>query len=117
MKSWGRTFCWKRRVGQRDAEVARAVADRSIEDAVERTLTIRMLVEVGLVRVAKAIAEGKVNVTVADLDRLIRLDEFLREDIDGRVILEWRDYDTGDRSEDHKSDADVSNNEESDCDS
>jgi hypothetical protein len=30
--------------------------------------------------VAKAIAEGKMKVTMADLDRLIRLEEFLREE-------------------------------------
>jgi hypothetical protein len=30
--------------------------------------------------VAQAIAEGKVKVTVAELDRLIRLEEFLREE-------------------------------------
>ena len=56
---------------------------------------IGQLVEMGLVRVAQAIAEGKVKVTVADLDRLIRLEEFLREEDqkDGgiKVILDWRD--------------------------
>jgi hypothetical protein len=46
----------------------------------------------GLVQVAKAIAEGKVKVTVADLDRLIRLEEFLREEekAEGtKIVLEW----------------------------
>ncbi len=47
------------------------------------------------VRVAKAIAEGKMKVTMADLDRLIRLEEFLREEdkkAEGlRVILDWSD--------------------------
>ena len=44
---------------------------------------------------AQAIAEWKVKVTVADLDRLIRLEEFLREDLkqsDGvTVIFNWTD--------------------------
>jgi hypothetical protein len=49
----------------------------------------------GLLQVAKAIAEGKVTPSVSDLDRLIRLEEFLRE-VRGageqtRFIFEWRD--------------------------
>jgi len=35
----------------------------------------------GLVQVAQAIAKEKVRVTVADLDRLIRMEEFLKEDL------------------------------------
>ena len=48
-----------------------------------------------LVQVAKAIAEGKVKPSVSDLDRLIRLEEFLREErVAGeqtKIIFEWRD--------------------------
>ncbi len=51
----------------------------------------------GLVQVAKAIADGKVKPTVSDLDRLIRLEEFLREEGVGgeqtKVVIEWRDAD------------------------
>ena len=40
-------------------------------------------------------AAGKVKVTVSDLDRLIRLEEFLREEGKAgeqtRTIFEWRD--------------------------
>ena len=80
VKAWGRNFDWKRRVGERDGEVARALADQNLKDGVERVARNRKLVEMGLVRVAQAIAEGKVKVSVADLDRLIRLEEFLRQD-------------------------------------
>ncbi len=49
----------------------------------------------GLVQVAKAIAEGKVKVTVPDLDKIIRLEEFLREErVAGeqtKIVLEWMD--------------------------
>ena len=48
----------------------------------------------GLVQLAKAIAEGKAKVTVADLDKLIRLEEFLREEKASeqtKFIIEWRD--------------------------
>lgn len=46
-------------------------------------------------QVAKAIAEGKVKVTVPDLDKIIRLEEFLREErVAGeqtKIVLEWMD--------------------------
>jgi hypothetical protein len=56
----------------------------------------------GLVRVAQAIAEGKMRVTMADLDRLIGLEEFLREDDPEerpKFIIEWSEYDPADGKE------------------
>ena len=44
--------------------------------------------------VAQAIAEGKIKVSVADLDRLIRLEEFLREEQESKgmeIILHLTD--------------------------
>ena len=79
VKMWGRTFGWRERVQERDAEVARAVADRSLKEATGKVVRNRKLVEMGLMQVAKAIAESKVKVSVSDLDRLIRLEGFLRE--------------------------------------
>ena len=79
VKMWGRTFSWRERVQNRDAEVARAVADRSLKNATEKVVRNRKLVEMGLMQVAKAIAESQVKVSVSDLDRLIRLEGFLRE--------------------------------------
>jgi hypothetical protein len=96
VKLWGRTFGWKRRVGERDAEVARSLADQSLKDWVDRSRRNRKIVEMGLIKVAQAIAEGKVKPTISDLDRLIRLQEFLREeDPDNRpkIIFELREYD------------------------
>ncbi|MFH1219370.1 MAG: hypothetical protein V1694_02840 [Candidatus Eisenbacteria bacterium] len=56
----------------------------------------RKLVEMRLVQVAKAIAEGKVKPSVSDLDKLIRLEEFLREECKAgeqtKIVIEWRDY-------------------------
>ena len=94
VKMWGRSFGWRRRIGERDAEVARAMADRSLKDGAERTARNRKIVEMGLVQVAKAIAEGKVKATLSDLDRLIRLEEFLKDEqkAEGtKIILEWAD--------------------------
>ncbi|MFH1312074.1 MAG: hypothetical protein ABIJ00_02500 [Candidatus Eisenbacteria bacterium] len=78
VKGWGRAFGWKDRARARDAEVTMALADRGIKDATQKAVRNRKIVEMGLMQVAKAIAEGKVRPTVSDLDRLIRLEEFLR---------------------------------------
>jgi hypothetical protein len=60
----------------------------------------RKLVEMGLVQVARAIAEGKVKMTVSDLDRLIRLEEYLREGPGGpggtELIVTWTECDRSD---------------------
>ena len=80
VKLWGRSFGWKRRVADRDAEVARSLAGQSLSDGVERATRDRKIIEMALVRVAQAIAEGKVKPTIADLDRLIRLEELLRKE-------------------------------------
>jgi transposase len=96
VKLWGRSFGWKRRIGERDAEVARALADENTKDGLERATRNRKIVGLALVQVAKAIAEGKVKPTISDLDRLIRLEEFLREEqkAEGlKVVLWWTDAD------------------------
>jgi transposase len=96
VKVWGRSFDWKRRIGKRDAEVARALADENTKDGVERTARNRKIVGLALIQVAKAIAEGKVRPTISDLDRLIRLEEFLKEDVEKsqlKVIINWTEMD------------------------
>jgi len=80
VKMWGKAFGWRERCRERDAQAARAMADRSLEENVESLARNRKIVKMGLIQVAKAVAEGKVKVTMADLDRLVRLEEYLRED-------------------------------------
>jgi hypothetical protein len=97
VKAWGRNFGWKRRVGERDGEVARALADQNLKDGVERAARNRKILGLALVQVARAIAEGRVKPTISDLDRLLRLEEFLREEDkkDGgiQVVFQWTDAD------------------------
>ncbi len=80
VKMWGKAFGWREKCRERDAQAARAMADRSLEENVEGMARNRKIVKMGLLQVAKAVAEGKVKVTMADLDRLVRLEEYLRED-------------------------------------
>lgn len=80
VKGWGKTFDWRQRCRERDGQAARAMADRNLEENVESLARNRKIVKMGLIQVAKAVAEGKVKVTMADLDRLVRLEEYLREE-------------------------------------
>ena len=107
VKLWGRSFDWKVRIAERDADVARAMADRSMKKGMERGMRNSKIIEMGLVQVAKAIAEGKVKMTVSDLDRLIRLEEYLRgeEQKEGmELVVVWKEYD-------HKMDSPGANDE------
>jgi hypothetical protein len=80
VKIWGKAFGWRGRCSERDAQAVRTMADRSLEENVESLARNRKLVKMGLIQIARAVAEGKVKVTMADLDRLVRLEEYLRED-------------------------------------
>ena len=79
VKLWSRSFDWHQRLNDRDAEVARAMASRALSDEVENRARNKQLVKMALLQLAKAIAEGKIKMTLADLDKLIRLEAFLNE--------------------------------------
>jgi hypothetical protein len=110
VKLWGRSFDWNGRIQERDAEVARAMADRSMKKGIERGFRNSRIIELGLVQVAKAIAEGKVKMTVSDLDRLIRLEEYLTEGPGGpggmELIVKWTEHGGGDAETEDDSEED-----------
>jgi len=85
VKLWGRSFGWQERVRERDLDVARAVADRTFKGETEDKGQQLQIVRMAMLHVAKAIAEGKVKVTIGDLDRLIRLERFLSDEPDSRT--------------------------------
>ncbi|MFN8179282.1 MAG: hypothetical protein U0167_15225 [bacterium] len=84
LRNWSSAYRWQDRLEERAHEVARAVAARSVRTEVKDRLQQRQLVELGLVTLARQIAEGKVRGTLADLDRLIRLERFLEGEADSR---------------------------------
>ena len=77
VKLWSRSFRWKERIRERDAEAARKIADQSLQSRTGELGRNQRLVQMALVRVAKGIAEGKVRMQLGDLDRLIRLQDSL----------------------------------------
>ena len=89
VKLWARSFSWRDRLRERDLEVAREVADRTLTDEVSRRERSLQIVHLAMVQLAKAIAEGEVKMSLADLDKLIRLEAFLSDEPESRheVVL------------------------------
>ena len=91
VKLWGKSFNWKERIKKRDLQVAREMANRALNDEVTRRERSLQIVQMALVHLAKAIAEGKVKMTLADLDKLIRLEAFLSDQPDSRQEVVFAD--------------------------
>jgi transposase len=90
VKLWGREFAWKRKLKEREGEVARAMAARNVAAEVSNRSRNKQIIQLALVHLAKAIAEGKIKMNLSDLDRLVRLESFLDQGVDSRheVIIE-----------------------------
>ncbi len=84
VKLWGKSLRWKERLKERDLQVARELAGRTISDEVNHRERNLQIVHMALVQLAKAVANGQVKMALGDLDRLIRLESFLRDDPDSR---------------------------------
>jgi hypothetical protein len=89
VKLWARSFGWQGRTRERDFEIARNVAGRTMSDEVTRRERSLQIVHMAMVQLAKAIAEGDMRMTLADLDKLIRLEAFLSNESESRheVVL------------------------------
>lgn len=84
VKNWSRSFRWRERIAERESQVAREVASRSLTDEVSRRERSVRIVELALIRLAKSISQGDVRMTLSDLDKLIRLESFLRDEPESR---------------------------------
>lgn len=85
VKIWGKSFQWKDRLRERDAQVARELATRTINDEVSRRERSLKIVQLALVKLAQGIAEGRVKMNLGDVDKLIRLEAFLCDLPDSRT--------------------------------
>ena len=72
--------------GQRDAQAARQLADRTLQSSVNDQERDLKIVEMALMRLAKAIADGKVRMQLSDLDRLLRLKALLAGYPEGQLL-------------------------------
>lgn len=87
VKLWARSFGWRERLRERDLEVAREVAGRTLTDEVSRRERSLQIVHLAMVQLARAIADGEVKMTLADLDKLIRLEAFLSDEPESRYQI------------------------------
>jgi transposase len=84
IRHWARQGNWKQLLREREVEGARRLADQTLESTVTQRSRNRKIVEMALVRLAKAVAEGKVRMQLGDIERLIRLQADLdRMDVAG----------------------------------
>jgi ribosomal protein L29 len=91
LKNWSRSFDWRRRIAERDGKVAREVANRTLNDEVSRRERNLKIVEMSLIRLAKSISDGRIKMCLTDLDRLLRLESFLRDEPDSRQEIVFAD--------------------------
>jgi len=84
VKAWSRSFGWAKRVAERDAAVARQVADQTLKADVDELSRNKKIVQMAMVKLAKAIANGQIKMQLGDLDRLIRLQSYLDGYIEGQ---------------------------------
>jgi hypothetical protein len=89
VKLWGTSFRWRERIRDRDLEVAREVATRTLHSEVSRRERNTQIIHMAILQLAKAVAEGQVKMTLSDLDKLIRLEAYLNDEPDSRqeIIL------------------------------
>ena len=80
VKLWGKSFNWTERVQDRDLQVPREVADRTVDDLASRRTRGLKIVQFALAQLTRAIAEGRVQMRMSDLERLIHLEEYLTDD-------------------------------------
>ncbi len=74
VRLWGSKGSWQRRVLEKEIQTVRRTADRVATADIDTRTRHAKLVELGLIKLANAIARGEVKPTYGDLDRLVRLE-------------------------------------------
>ena len=83
VKQWGRTYGFRRRVQERELETARQIADRTLQTTITDQERYHKIVRMAVTKLVKAIAEDRVKLQAADLDPLIRLEDYLSHTREG----------------------------------
>ena len=77
VKRWASKGRWRNRLAEREAQIARKALDKLETTEVASRSKYLRVVELGVVKLARAIAKGEIRGTFSDLDRLVRLKLFL----------------------------------------
>ena len=79
VKLWSRQFGWKHRIAEREAVSDREISDRNRQAILDEVSRNKKIVDMALMKAAKAIADGKVRIQMSDLARLIQLGQLLAD--------------------------------------
>lgn len=90
-KTWSVKFRWRERIAERERKVSEAVATRAIKSEADVRTRSKQIVQLALIRIAQAVADGSMKGTFSDLDRLVRLEGFLDGEADSRPEIVARD--------------------------
>lgn len=88
------------------------MASRTLGDEVNHRERNLQIVQMSLVKMAKAIVDGEVKMILGDLDKLIRLESFLRDEPDSRqeiVVADLRNKSSDELREMIREEMDVLN--------
>ena len=77
IKNWSRWFRWQDRLSEREAEIIRRMADKTLQKGVEQNERDLKIVQAAIVQVAKKIAGGQIKTQLRDLEWLIPLERSL----------------------------------------
>lgn len=77
IKLWSRQQRWQQRILEREVQQSRQLANRVASGPNPDSDRNLKIVRVAILKIAKAIAEGRVRSTMGDLDRMVRLEERL----------------------------------------
>ena len=91
VKKWSGAFGWQARVAEREQAVNGLVRERATKAEVDRRARNRQIVEAAIISAARAIADGRVSPSLADLDRMVRLEAFVEGEPDSRQEIIQRD--------------------------
>lgn len=77
VKAWSKQNHWRQRIMEREVDESRKLADQVENDADAKSARSLKVVNMAILKIAKAIAEGRVKASMGDLDRMVRLEERL----------------------------------------
>lgn len=79
VKLWSRSFGWGRRLQELEAHEVNQKANQVMSSRLEVIHRNLKIVRAALLRTAREVAQGRVKAQMGDLDRLIRLEEYLHD--------------------------------------
>lgn len=77
VKLWSREGGWRHRIIEREAEESRRLADSGQTGPGAESDRNLKIIDMAILKLARAIAEGRIRGSMGDLDRLVRLEERL----------------------------------------